>query len=351
MPHTLGTQKQADLSLAAKVAFLREPTSYPEAADEIEAVETHMSWVFLTRDCVYKLKKPNKHNFLDFSTVAARHHDCQEELRLNRRLAPGVYLDVVPLALTDDGELEVGGVGPSTDWLVRMRRLPQDKLLDAMIVAGRVHVTDIERLGSLLADFYRKLPAAEIAVDDYLALYPQEIAENLKVLSRRDFAMPLPKVEALHDALLRFLSDHRALLEARVREGRVVEGHGDLRPEHVCLTEPPLIIDCLAFSRRLRLLDPFDELAFLAMECEQLGANWIGPTLLGTCCARLGDAPSDQLIDFYKCFRAVLRARLVLRHLDEPSPRDPARWPKLAVAYLNLAEQHARSFLPARVVI
>ena len=350
MSHEAGNEA-ADIPLDAKIAFLSRREVYPEPTKGLDAIETHMSWVFLTDDYVYKLKKPFRYDHLDFSSLAARHRDCQEELRLNRRLAADVYLDLAPLTIADDETLRFGGPGPLADWLVRMRRLPDDRMLDKMIAAGTLHGSDAERLGGYLADFYRRLPAAEMAEQDYLAHYRHEIEANLTVLLQHDYAMPLAKVEALHDALLHFLSDQRELLAARVREGRIVEGHGDLRPEHVCLGDHLLIIDSLTFNPRLRLLDPFDELAFLAMECERLSANWIGPLLLGTCCARLGDAPPDRLIDFYKCFRALLRARLVLRHLDEPTPRDLARWPRLAVAYLNLAEQHARSFLPARVVI
>jgi len=120
-----------------------------------------------------------------------------------------------------------------------------------------------------------------------------------------------------------------------------VEGHGDLRPEHVCLSDPPVIIDCLEFSRELRLVDPFDELSFLSMECAVLGARWIGPALIDLCATSLGDRPPDETLAFYTAYGASFRARQALAHLLEPAPRTPEKWIPLARAYLDEAERAA----------
>jgi aminoglycoside phosphotransferase family enzyme len=128
------------------------------------------------------------------------------------------------------------------------------------------------------------------------------------------------------------------MLEDRVKHGRIVEGHGDLRPEHICLSYPPVIIDCLEFSRAFRLVDPFDELTFLALECERLDAAWIGERLIERCADGLRDQPLPRLLEFYWTYRACLRARLALAHLLEPDPREPWKWVPLANRYLELAQ-------------
>jgi aminoglycoside phosphotransferase family enzyme len=133
------------------------------------------------------------------------------------------------------------------------------------------------------------------------------------------------------------LQRSRGLLRARASSSHIVDGHGDLRPEHICLLSPPVVIDCLEFNASLRQVDPFDELAFLALECDLLGASWIGPRLVDGCAASLGDAPPASLLHLYTAARALLRARLSMAHLLEPSPRTPLRWAPQAQRYVDRA--------------
>jgi aminoglycoside phosphotransferase family enzyme len=126
-----------DIDISTKVAFLRQSASYPGHPSGVDVIQTHMSWVFLTDRLVYKLKKPVRFEFLDFSTLERRHHDCQEEVRLNRRLAQGVYLGVTPLTVDAAGRLHLNGEGEAADWLVKMQRLPRERMLDHAIATGR----------------------------------------------------------------------------------------------------------------------------------------------------------------------------------------------------------------------
>jgi aminoglycoside phosphotransferase family enzyme len=144
-------------------------------------------------------------------------------------------------------------------------------------------------------------------------------------------------VEELARAAQGCLERHAALFERRVAERRLVEGHGDLRPEHVCLAPEPVIIDCLEFSRELRLLDPADELAFLALECERLGAPAVGSWFLAAYTEVTGDAPPPLLLRFHRTYRALRRAKLAVWHLEDPAVREPARWTARARRYLELA--------------
>ncbi|MFZ2650308.1 MAG: hypothetical protein WA210_09400, partial [Burkholderiaceae bacterium] len=283
-----------EASLEAKLRFLRSYAAPPGSKSALECVETHMSWVFFAGERVLKLKKPVRFPFLDFSTLGAREFYCREELRLNSRLAPGVYLGLLALQ-AEDGELtlvpaqRLPAPGKTVDWLVSMRRLPAQHQLQRRIVDARVRAQDIDALVAVLAAFYRHAPEAGVTPQEYLAGFQREQAANREVLLRPQF-----ELRGVASALERFdtaLRFHASLLGERATRGHVVDGHGDLRPEHVWLLVPPVVIDCLEFNAALRQVDPFMEVAFLALECEMAGAPWIGPRLLEGIAAALGDRP------------------------------------------------------------
>lgn len=325
-------------SIAEKVRHLAEPTAYPHTPGAVRVHETHMSWVFFADDRVFKLKKPVRYPFLDFSTLALRRHFVAEEVRLNRRLAPDVYLGA--RALTVQGEtLAIGGRGRVVDWLVEMRRLPEDRFLDRMIETGAATREAIDRVAATLGAFYRRLPPADIGADAYAARFAAEQAETARVLTDPHLGLAERRIGRLLATADAALAAVRPAMDRRVAAGRIVEGHGDLRPEHVCLTEPPAIIDCLEFSQGLRAVDPFEEIVFLGLDCARLGADWVLPRLLQHLRATLDDEPPPELLDFHWRFRALLRARLALLHLAEPEPRTPEKWRPLAWRYVALAER------------
>lgn len=324
--------------IAVKVAFLRRPASYPEATDRVETVETHMSWVFLTERFAYKLKKPVRYDFLDFRRLDARHRSCEEEVRLNRRLAPEVYLGVVPLTEDAGGGLHLGGFGEPVDWLVKMHRLPAERMLDRTIVEGRLTPPQVRGLALFLAEFYRNAEPVAMTGPAYRARLDAEVAANLSHLRDPAYELPGELVERLCRAQADFLAARPALFDRRTRERRIVEAHGDLRPEHICLGPRPQIIDCLEFKREFRILDPADELSFLSLECARLGAADVEPLLFEVYREVTEDAPAPELIAFYKAYRACLRAKIAVWHLREPAPRTPEKWPPLARRYLALAD-------------
>lgn len=326
--------------LAAKVAFLRQPGSFPEATCRVEARETHMSWVFLLDTCVYKLKKPVRYDCLDFRSLAARRFYCEEELRLNRRLAPGVYLGIVSLNVDPLGQLELGGSGEAVDWLVRMRRLPDERMLDALILRGVLCENDLDRLVETLAAFYRALPPEYPDPAAFRARLCRHIEDDAAGLEAGPGALPPELVRPVAAAQLAAVDRMADAFAARIRNGRIVEGHGDLRPEHVCLERPVSIIDCLEFARALRVLDVADELAFLSLECERLGAPAAAALLLDRFWRLSGDRPPSALVSFYKSYRSTSRGHIALRHLGEPRLRHSGHWRRRAAAYLQLARSH-----------
>jgi aminoglycoside phosphotransferase family enzyme len=336
------TNVDAGPALSAKVEFLRQPRSYPDPVTVVTAVETHRSWVFMTDRYAYKLKKPGDYGFLDVRTVAARKYYCEEELRLNARLAGDVYLATVPLTVDRGGGMVLGGTGSIADWLVKMRRLPAERMLDTAIERRTLPPDKIRGVAQKLAHFYRAATPVEFAPGDYQAGIERDIRANLDELGRPLFGLREDLVRAPCHAQSRFLNMQPALFEQRAREGRIVEAHGDLRPEHVCLLEPePVIIDCLEFSRALRTLDAAAELAFLAQECERLGAPGIGLVVFEVYGEITRDRPPAQLISFYKSHWACLRAKLCAWHLPDPLCRDPDKWSRLATDYLIRAGRYA----------
>lgn len=332
-----GASPQREVTLHEKVDFLSRPQAYPDQPDFVEAVETHMSWVFLTETFAHKLKKPVRYDFLDFRTLEARRHSCEEEVRLNRRLAPDVYLAAVPLTLDRSGDLTLDAPGRSVDWLVRMKRLPADRMLDRAILARSVGDSDLADVSMLLARFFGDAVPVAMPPSEYRRRFADAITSQRMVLLKPEFGLSRPLVERISGHLRKMLMADAPLFDRRVRRGRIIEGHGDLRPEHVFLGPGPAVIDCLEFNRDFRIQDWLDELSFLAMECEMLGAAETGDAILQDVCMRLRDDARAELVLFYKAFRAMLRAKLAILHLKDPDIGDSAVWRARAESYLKLA--------------
>lgn len=334
---TLSPEQSGDLR--RKVAFLRDPSAYGAGAGRVEAVETHMSWVFLTEREAYKLKKPIRLDGVDFTSLEARRRACADEVRLNRRLAPEVYLGLAALIPLSGGGLALAGEEShaAVDYVVRMRRLPADRLLDRAIERGSAGSEEVARVADLLSSFYLNNPAPAVVLADLMTRLGASIEEAESELRNFPREVDQKAVTAFAVDLRRSLSTHKSALSLRVEAGRVVEGHGDLRPEHVFLGPPPCIIDCLEFDRRLRLLDWSEEVSFLELECERLGAPWIGAQIMARCCERLRDAPPSSLLVLYRSVHAFSRARIAIRHLRDDLVRERGKWPTLTRRYLELA--------------
>ena len=340
MHHEMLAVGAGDVGLDEKVAFLGRSASHPPSVTEVVCRETHMSWVFLAGDKAYKLKKPVRLAYLDFSTLERRESACRAELRLNRRLAPDVYLGLARLT-HDTGGLAIDGDGPTVDWLVVMRRLDEHQTLERAMLERRVENWQLDRLADALVRFYRRAASAAVAPGRSMADWRQSLSDNHRILLDPRLGLPAGLVRRIDQVQRRFLDQRGGLLTDRIRSRHVVDGHGDLRPEHIWLGDPVRIIDCLEFNRRLRTVDPFDEIAFLSLECRRLGADWVGTYIRRKVARGLRDGVTEELFTFYRCHRAMLRARLAIAHLLEPTPRTPEKWPKLARVYLQIAQADA----------
>jgi uncharacterized protein len=360
--HSASTSVEAaDAARYAQVVhLLRQPGTYPDHPRSVDVIETHISCVFLTDRFVYKLKKPVHYDFCDFSTLAGREHACREEVRLNRRLAHDVYLGVLPIVADAGQALHlaqdeiVGGNAKNAtivDWVVQMRRLPIENTLDALVRAGRLKDSQTEQLAEKLAEFYAAAKRLAVAPGDYRRAIRTHLRGNLHELLAPEHALAPAVVSRIHAAQSQFLALAAPLFDARVLEGRVVEGHGDLRPEHICFEDVPVIFDCIEFNPELRRLDVADELSFLAMECDRLGATGVGQRVIDAYATRCADRPPPELWSFYKSYRACVRAKVAALRSRQLTGAAQSAGLDEAREYLQLADGYAGNFARPLVLV
>jgi uncharacterized protein len=329
-----------------KVAALRSPQMYPDNPDSVDIIETHKSWVFLTDIFAYKLKRPVQFDSVDFRSVEARCRDCETEVRLNRRLAGDIYLGVEELRLSEAGDLTFSGSGTLVDCLVKMKRLPADRMLSNLILEQRLREDEVRAVALKLSRFYAESPPVLTDTDQYMQHLESEIRASMSALSTPAVNLPVAIIRDLTEAQLRMLVREPNLLDRRVEECRIVDGHGDLRPEHVCVLPDPVIFDCLEFNDRLRKVDPVDELCFLALDCERIGNASVGPVLFSVYEEVTGDSAPSELIAFYTMYRACMWARLAIWRTRELESAAWTKWTSRANAYLKIAESQLATISP-----
>jgi aminoglycoside phosphotransferase family enzyme/predicted kinase len=344
-------------SLPPLIRAMMQANFYPYRADSVELRQTHISYVLLAGDYVYKVKKPVRFTFLDYSSLEKRRHFCHEEIRLNRRLVATVYLDV--LAIVRDGErfgLRDSSRQEETicEYAVKMRRLPEEYFLDRLIQEGKARTEDFDRIAAILADFYAT------AATDRASLYgsPEMIRLNLE----RNVAelepcvgetLTLDEFKQVQDYHLSFLTENRAIFETRARDGRVREGHGDLRAEHICLEKDPVIFDCIEFSEKFRYCDAASEIAFLSMDLDYLGVPTLSNYFVTSFQNLTKDPDLSRLLPLYKAYRACVRGKVETLKSREPEvPEEEQREAKgRARRYFHLAYCYASSPCPAAIIV
>lgn len=318
------------MSNSSLLEFLANPANYPHRPDNVRLSETHISWVFLAGEQVFKVKKPVKFDFLDFSTVERRKRDCEREVRLNRRLAGDVYEAVLPL-YERDGQWSFSDDDQPAEFCVRMRRLPEEHMLDVRAAQGQLAEADLAELADLLAGFYRSAKTSDrVLRDGSAAAIESNVRASLKTL--RTLLPNLELLDGIESAQLGFLVTNASLFEERARKGKICDGHGDLRAQHVCMTHPPVIFDCVEFNDRLRHLDRLDDVAFLLMDLDMLGCQKTAQQLWAMLAERLGESIDEPLLDFFRSYRACIRGKV-----------EAIREQQLPVQSPNHARAHRRS--------
>lgn len=335
----------------AWLSTLQDPHFWSDGDDRVELIETHISWVFLTRRFAFKLKKPIAFDFLDFRSLEARKQACEDEVRLNRRLAGNIYLGIVPITETARGQIKLNGSGKTIDYVVKMVRLSVQQRLDVRLKQNTLAASDLEPLIRTLSSFYHNAPPLTLRPEEHLSRIEAHVRDNSAALLKlndtpsRSLAQ---RATALQLLVLKLFPD---LLQDRVRDGRVIEGHGDLRPEHIYLTNPPVIVDCIEFNADFRQLDVADELCFLTMECDTLGHRDTGNQILTRCLATLDDHPSELLLAFYKSYRATVRAKVAALRASQLMPEKRETSLEESRRDLHLAVEYLAPLIPPILIV
>jgi len=289
------------------VHALLRPSTWPQADGEPQLLETHISWVILIGEYAYKIKKPLKLEFLDFSTLELRRHWCDEELRLNRRWAPELYLDVIAITGTPDRPVP-GGTGTPIEYAVRMRRFPQSALLSNKLHEGELEAADMLELAEMIADRHAEAPVNREARFGGLAAVRKPMIENLLYLEAWLDKAELAKLDAWTRAEL---ERNTSVIEDRRQAGFVRECHGDLHLRNLVELDDRIVaFDCIEFSDELRILDVISDLSFLAMDLVAAGRGDLAWILLNRYLEVSGDYAGMRLYALYFVYHCLIRAKV-----------------------------------------
>ena len=326
---------------------MARPDVYPHPVDFVEQRETHISKVFLTDRFVYKIKKAVNLEFLDYTTLEKRKHFCVEEMKLNRRLSENVYLDVVPITYRS-GRYFINGPGEPVEYAVKMRRLLSRASLKYILRNKAVTSGMIDQLAKKLAAFYNNSPT-----NDHISKHGQwesvrsNCAENFE--QTRAFAGDLidsEQYQIIKSISLAFIKHKENLFQHRIESGYIRDCHGDLRCGHVYYQDGIQIIDCIEFNDRFRFADVISDLAFIAMDIDMEGFPAVAHRLI-LACARFMNAPDlFALLDFYKCYRAFVRAKVHCMEIAEYPHNDlkKEQLRRKISRFISLSYQYALRF-------
>ncbi|MGD0948755.1 MAG: AAA family ATPase [Candidatus Binatia bacterium] len=344
------------MSFPEPIQAMLRPEMYPYRPATVDFVQTHISYVFLAGDEVYKVKKPVHFSFVDFSTLERRRHFCHEEVRLNRRLAPHVYIGVVAICRAGvTYRLGSEGDDAAVEYAVRMRRLPADRTLDQLLDRGEVTLAMIDQLARRLADFHRRADAGpHVTANGDVAAIAAVLEDNFAGM--RPFhgvTIAAAEDDAIQEFSRDFLRRQGPLFRRRQAEHRIRDCHGDLHSEHICFDGEPVIFDCIEFNPKFRYCDTASEIAFLAMDLDYHGRAELARHLVSFYAAHADDPELPGLVPFYQCHRAYVRGKVdSLKSAEEevePAERERAR--ASAQRHFALAYRYTWAYGPCLVMI
>lgn len=332
-----------DYNLPDFVKYLLNDKAYPHPASEVKLVQTHISYVLLAGDFVYKFKKPVDFGFLDFTTLEKRKYFCEQELALNRRLCPTLYLGLV--AVNQKGKtMNLEGPGEVVEYGVKMKRMPEKRMMSNLIKAGKLTAKMIDDIVKVLVPFYEKADGAEKHFGT-----PQAVSVN--VLENFDQTENFVGGDELrkdqYDLISRYsrlFLTSEDLFQQRIDAGRIRDCHGDLYSANICLADKVYIYDCIEFNQRFRYCDVASDVAFLAMDLDFNELEDLSSYFIDTFIKASGDQGLLDMLNFYKCYRAYVRGKIGLFTASAPEVDPATKRNSLdqAKKYFKLAERYAR---------
>jgi aminoglycoside phosphotransferase family enzyme len=328
------------------VEALMKPGAYDEDPGRIELVQTHISFVFLTRKLVYKVKKAVNLGFLDFTTLEKRRFFCEKELKLNKRLCGDMYLEVVPINKSD--AVKIKGEGETVEYAVKMKRMPQERMMSKLLENNKVDDKLVDRIAKIIAEFHSKAETnRRISEFGSLTVIETNWKENFeqtaeyvgKTISTEDFKLIREKIED-------FMKRKAPLFEKRMAENRVRDCHGDIHSGNIFVTDKIYIFDAIEFNERFRYSDVAADVAFLAMDLDFKEQTKLSNFFVEKYVEYSGDQELAKLLPFYKCYRAYVRGKVTSFKLKDPSisSEDKNAATKEANAYFKLAARYAKIF-------
>ena len=320
---------------------------YDHPAPDVALVQTHISSVILAGDYVYKFKKPVNFGFLDFSDLDKRRACCEQEIVLNRRLCPAIYLGLVTVTAEPDGGFALNGSGPVVEYGVKMTRMPEERMMVRLIRAGQLQADHIDALVAVLADFYRRA-----ANDPEIARFGTAAAVAVNVLENFDQtrtfigqgALEQAQFEAIAGFARSFLADE-PLFAQRIAGGFIRDCHGDLYSANICLADQVYIYDCIEFNQRFRYCDVASDVAFLTMDLEFHGLDHLAARFVERFVQATDDPGLLSMLNFYQCYRAYVRGKIGLFTAADPAVDQAVRTASIeqAARYFRLAQRYAVS--------
>jgi aminoglycoside phosphotransferase family enzyme/predicted kinase len=331
------------------IAALQNPALFPHPVEQFQVIETHISWVLLTGPYVYKIKKPMNFGFLDFTTLSAREHFCQQELKLNQRLTNDLYLDVLPITGTADAP-QLGGEGEAIEFALKIRQFPQDGLLSTLQAKGELTTAHIDDIARQIAEFHMSTPRVlsenPLGSPEYaMAPVTQNFEQILPFLTEKADLIQLNALEAWANASYERL---KPLMGRRKTDGFIRECHGDIHLGNITLIDGKVVIfDCIEFNEPFRFTDVYADTAFLAMDLEDRGLKCLARRFISQYLELTGDYQGLELLNFYKAYRALVRAKVSLFSMPaDATPVQRATTLRQYRTYANLAESY--STIPSR---
>lgn len=332
------------MSLPLMISDLISASVNLESSHQVELIQTHISFIILTDSYVYKIKKPVNLGFLDFSTIEKRHFYCLQELELNRRLSPDIYLGLLEIR-KKEGHFFYDGEGELIDYAIKMKRIPEDLMMLNLLKDGAVDLQMVGNVARTIADFHEGAQRGEA-----IAAFgrPEMIKENIKenFLQTEKYigkTVSHEKYYAIQEYALDFINQNSSLFKKRIDEGKIRDCHGDIHMEHVCITDKIYIYDCIEFNDRFRYGDVASDIAFLAMDLDFHEEKKLSNGFVESYIRASGDEEIMLLIDFYKCYRACVRAKVDSFELDDPSLSEEEKEEagRIASQYFDLAFSYA----------
>jgi aminoglycoside phosphotransferase family enzyme len=299
---------------------LLHPKAYPEQTNEVTLTQTHISNVFICDNFVYKIKKSVDFGFLDFSTLEKRKFYCEQEVALNNRFSAGVYLGVFPVT-SDNGTYVIDGKGEIVEYAVKMKRLPLENLLKSRFEKGDIESKDIKRVAEAVASFHKSSRQTK-EIDSFGKIEIIKFNTDENFSQTQEFvgkAITKKQFDSIKKWTNEFYKNYKKLFEQRISQGNIRDCHGDLHMEHICLTEPIIIFDCIEFNERFRYSDTASDIAFLLMDLEYNEGWDLATQLKDAYVEKTGEKEIDHLIRFYKVYRAYVRGKVTCFMLNDPS--------------------------------